>query len=65
MLLITAHLKHVTQCNFCMRQKDKVPSDNLCSAVLGKMRLLIPSYIKHAYGTITSKLFFVFLIIFL
>ena len=44
-----------------MRQKDKPPSDNLCSAVLDKMRLLNPCNIKHAYGIITSKLPFLFL----
>jgi hypothetical protein len=59
----TCNTTHSSYCNFCMRQKHKAPSDNLSSAVLGKMRLLIPRNIKHAYGIITSKLPFLFLLL--
>jgi len=48
-----------------MRQKEKAPSDNLCIAVLGKLKLLIPCNIKHAYdiSVITSKLPLLFLLL--
>jgi hypothetical protein len=53
---------HSSGCNFCMRQKDKATSYNLCSAVLGKMRLLIPciwyNNVKNAFFIIILNFIF-------